>query len=287
MDTRTIVQENENTNLSLTPSIAETDQVAFCFIIAGYNKLNKEHIWKKWIETNSDIINPYFYYKHKGKNDIKSDWIRQYCINDIFIKPATYFYMSHTYFTLMSVALQNPNNKWFIFLTEACCPIISTGKFRRMFMKLKNTSFMSNCPAHWNIQLVNRANLKHLDKKYHLKNTPYPIFNRFHAELCIRFTKEQKNAFITICNGMLSNESIFSIIMKYYNELENVANENTTITDWIHPASSTSPHLFKFGTREEIAFIDETFLNDPNSMFIRKIDATFPDEIINWYILKK
>ena len=38
-------------------------KIALCFIISYEHILNKEDIWKQWIEPNKDIINTYFYYK--------------------------------------------------------------------------------------------------------------------------------------------------------------------------------------------------------------------------------
>ena len=37
-------------------------KIALCFIISYDHILNKEDIWKEWIEFNKDIINVYFYY---------------------------------------------------------------------------------------------------------------------------------------------------------------------------------------------------------------------------------
>ena len=42
-----------------------------CFIISYDHILNKEELWREWIEPNKDIINVYFYYKELQK--IK-DW---------------------------------------------------------------------------------------------------------------------------------------------------------------------------------------------------------------------
>ena len=46
-------------------------KVALCFIISYDHILNKEHIWRKWIDYNKDIINVYFYYKDIKKINSK------------------------------------------------------------------------------------------------------------------------------------------------------------------------------------------------------------------------
>ena len=50
-------------------------KAALCFIISYDHQLNKEHIWREWIEPNKDIINVYFHYK--TFDSIKSDWIKE------------------------------------------------------------------------------------------------------------------------------------------------------------------------------------------------------------------
>ena len=42
-------------------------KIALCFIISYEHILNKEEIWKEWIQPNKDIINIYFYYKDLKK----------------------------------------------------------------------------------------------------------------------------------------------------------------------------------------------------------------------------
>ena len=51
-------------------------KIALCFIISYEHILNKEELWREWIEHNKDIINVYFYYKDLKK--IKSEWIQKH-----------------------------------------------------------------------------------------------------------------------------------------------------------------------------------------------------------------
>ena len=39
-------------------------KIALCFIINYEHILNKEEIWREWIEPNKDIINVYFYFTY-------------------------------------------------------------------------------------------------------------------------------------------------------------------------------------------------------------------------------
>ena len=73
-------------------------KIALCFIISYEHILNKEHIWREWIEPNKDIINVYFYYKDITK--IKSNWILQYAISPNYIMKQviiTLFPLIHLY----------------------------------------------------------------------------------------------------------------------------------------------------------------------------------------------
>lgn len=118
----------------------EKEKIALCFIISYDQILNKEHLWKEWIEPNKDIINVYFFYK--DFNQIKSKWIKDHAIPSKYIVPTDYFHIIPAYFSLMNFAVLNKENKWFCFLTDSCCPIITPSKFRELFMKYKKRSFL-------------------------------------------------------------------------------------------------------------------------------------------------
>jgi hypothetical protein len=45
-------------------------------------------------------------------------------------------------------------------------------------------------------------------------------------------------------------------------------------------SSATSPYVFKYGNSTEINFITTFLEKNKYSMFLRKVDATFPDNIL-------
>ena len=107
-------------------------KIALCFIISYDHILNKEDIWKEWIEFNKDIINVYFYYKDYKK--IKSNWIREHAIPLKYIHETNYYHVIPAYLSVMSFALSHDiANNWFCMLTDSCCPIISPKRFRYLF----------------------------------------------------------------------------------------------------------------------------------------------------------
>lgn len=258
-------------------------KIAMCFIINYEQILNKEEIWKKWIEYNKDIINIYFYYKDYEK--INSQWIKQHCIPPDYIKETDYFHIIPAYIGLMKYSLKHDkNNNWFCFLTDSCAPIIHPLEFRYLFLNNHKKSIFSWCKSNWNVNFTKRANLHLLNKSYHLKNTPYFIFNRINIQRCFHFMKNNKELFITISNGSIANESLFAIILKHYNALEYVINKNSTLTDWSRMESSTSPYLFKDATRENINFIIDCKLKNKYIIFLRKVHTDFPNDILEQII---
>ena len=112
-------------------------KVALCFIISYEHILNKEDIWREWIEPNKDIINVYFYYKDIKK--IKSQWIREHAIPPNYIFETSYYHVIPAYLSVMDfAATHDKNNSWFCMLTDSCCPIISPKKFRHLFYSFFN-----------------------------------------------------------------------------------------------------------------------------------------------------
>ena len=258
-------------------------KIALCFIINYEHILNKENIWREWIEENKDIINVYFYYKDITK--IKSSWILSNIIPSSFIYETSYYHVIPAYISLMNYALiHDKENQWFCMLTESCCPIISPKKFRYLFYNYYNNSILNWKKAWWNVQFHKRANLALLPDELRLGNDPWFVLKRENVIQCLSFTKNQQKITKTICNGGLANESLFAIILYSYKQLNNVICSITHTTDWSRTVNPTSPHVFKDGNELDIKFIEKSLNNDKYVMFIRKVSTEFPDEIIKKYI---
>jgi hypothetical protein len=83
--------------------------------------------------------------------------------------------------------------------------------------------------------------------------------------------------------GGLANESLFAIILQTFKELTNpntLINECSTVTDWTRMSSPTSPYLFKEAPPENINIIKNLLKEHPYTMFLRKVDRTFPDDAL-------
>ena len=261
-------------------------KIALCFIINYEHILNKEELWKEWIEPNKDIINVYFYYKDFNK--IQSHWIRERTIPPKFIHETSYYHVIPAYLSLMRFALiHDAYNLWFCMLTDSCCPIISPKRFRYLFYKNYDKSIMGWKEAWWNVEFHKRANLAKIPKELHLANDPWFTLKRENVYQVLDFVNKKQEITKTICSGGLANESLFAIILYCYKQLElkgPVIQSATHIVDWNRMESATSPHLFKNADEKDIKFIDSSLEKNKYAMFIRKVSTEFPDVILRHYI---
>ncbi len=261
-------------------------KVALCFIISYEHILNKETIWREWIKHNEDIINVYFYYKDINK--IKSQWILSHAIPPNFIHPTSYYNVIPAYLSLMAFAMGNDkSNQWFCLLTESCCPIISPTKFKYFFQKNHAKTIMSWKKAWWNVNFHKRSNLAKLPEELHLANDPWFVMKREHIKTVMSYYKNKEDVVRTICSGGLANESLFAIILFVQKQIseKDVICSPTHAADWSRMNSCTSPHIFKEGNARDICFIKKTINENNEIMFIRKVDPSFPDEILHEYLL--
>jgi hypothetical protein len=265
-------------------------KVALCFIINYEHILNKEHIWREWIEPNKDIINVYFYYKDLRK--IKSKWIMEHTLPPNYIHETSYYHVIPAYISILQFAMNHDQqNKWFCMLTDSCCPIISPKKFRYLFYKEYNHSLFSWKPAWWNPYYHQRGNLAKLPKELWLANDPWFVLTRENVKQIMHFMVSQKTITETICTGGLANETLFAVIFKFYKQLEDNPKIPTHINcsvshiaDWNRRSTTTSPHVFKDADEADINFIDKELERNFYACFIRKVAPEFPDEILRHYI---
>jgi hypothetical protein len=262
-------------------------KVALCFIISYEHILNKEEIWREWIEPNKDIINVYFYYKDLKK--IKSKWILNHTIPPNYISETSYYHVIPAYLSIMKFAMiHDKNNLWFSLLTDSCCPIISPKRFRYLFFNYYQKSLLSWKKPWWNIEFHKRANLNQLPKELHLANDPWFILKRENVHHILNFVNVKQDITKVICNGGLANESLFAIILYICKQLEgpkkSVISAVTHLADWNRMASATSPYLFKEANDRDIKFIEEEIPKNKYCMFIRKMAPEFPNETIRHYI---
>jgi Core-2/I-Branching enzyme len=253
-------------------------KIALCFLISGEHVLQKEEIWRKWIEPNKDILNVYFHYKDYTK--IESEWIRNHAISPSHIVDTSYYHVVPAYLSLFSFAMiQDKSNEWFCILTDSCVPIMTPFCFREMFFHYYHRSIFSWKRVWWNVTIQRRANLRFLDPNFHLGHSPYFILCKSDVQRCLRYQVVNHSIYKTICDGGLANESIFAIMLKAQYALQGVINAPSHITDWIRMSSMTSPHVFKEGNKKDLEFLEKEICLSENkyAVFLRKVHMEFPD----------
>lgn len=260
-------------------------KVALCFLISYNHILNKEEIWREWIESNKDIINVYFFYKNFFQ--IQSEWIRAHALPYSIIVGTSYYHVVPGYLALYKFAIQqDAKNQWFCMLTDSCCPIVSPTRFRHLFLKNSNKSLLSWKPAWWNTQFHRRGNLAKLPVHLRLGHDPWFVLSRPHL-LKIFLTIEMQPAIVkTVCAGGLANESLFAILLKLCGELETegVRCVSTHLSDWSRRVNPTSPHVFHEGNDLDYKFIKQELERNQEAMFVRKVAPEFPDSMLRYFI---
>lgn len=260
-------------------------KIALCFIINYNHVLNKEAIWRKWIESNKDIINVYFYYK--DLKSIQSQWILNHAIPPNIIRPTNYYHVIPAYLGVMNYAYNHDGtNMWFCMLSEACCPIISPRRFRYLFFTHYANSIFNYKTAWWNPQFHYRANLAKLPKSMWLGNDPWFTLSRQHVSHVLHFVKVEPKLTSIICDGGLANESLFAIALTQINKhfIPNVILHSTHIVDWSRMSSATSPYVFTSDLEINNKCIETQLNENRYAMFIRKISPQFSNETLERFI---
>lgn len=265
-------------------------KIALCFIISYDHILNKEKQWIRWIEPNKDLINVYFHYGEYKK--IKSQWIRDRAIPIEYIARTSYFHVVPAYMSLLNyAAFHDKQNQWFCLLTDSCVPIVSPLKFREMFLTYYKYSIFKWSPAWWDLNHHKRANLHRLHEDYHLANDPWFVVTRPDVRRFLKYAHVNKVIYNIICKGGLANESIFAIILQSFGKLTesgtHIINSSSHVVDWSRMSSSTSPYLFINGNSLETKFIRSYLKENKYAMFLRKVHAEFPDNVLQSLMMEQ
>jgi hypothetical protein len=178
------------------------------------------------------------------------------------------------------------DNQWFCFLTDSCVPIVSSQKFKTLFIENHEKSILHCEKANWNVHFHKKANLRLFNEDYHLKNEPWFTLKREDVKRCIFFSIKYNKMYTLICNGGLANESIFAVILKVFEQLDKIKNEKTHIVDWSRMTKPTSPYLFKYGTQMDYQFVKNEIKKNKYAMFLRKVSPELPDQFIYHFLDK-
>lgn len=272
-------------------------KVALLFLISGNHILQKEHIWRQWIETKEELFSIWFHYTDANK--IQSPWIQKHMLPFDKIVPTSYYHIIPAQISLLQHAYhENKENQWFIFVTETCVPIIPFSQFEKLFQEHQHQSILKWKKCIWN-KFVSCGNGHKLPYFLHIKHDPWFLLTRKHVEKVFHFISLPSNhsLYQMICQGIIANEMLYTVILYpiitkqgkwntiQNNEKENIC-ESCSGCDWKRRTSPTSPHLFhnKSNHKEDILFIQQYVQTNPYAMFLRKVDASFPDSLLQQYL---
>jgi hypothetical protein len=101
----------------------------------------------------------------------------------------------------------------------------------------------------------------------------------------IILSQRYENLTNILLDGHASEESFQAIYLSTINNFQNVLNKMTTLVDWKRSPNGNNPYTFQSWTEADKLAVAELRQADPSLMFLRKVDATFPDEVLNEFLM--
>jgi hypothetical protein len=250
-------------------------KIAFCFLI--YDIINHEELWNKFFNNvDTNLYNIYIHYKFN--KPLK--YFEKYKLDDCIETKYGDITLVYAQNLLLQKALDDYDNKHFIFISNSCIPLKS---FRYVYNNLnKRYSYFNITPQKQCFPRCNNT-MKFIDTKYIQKASQWCILNRKHTELMINNRQyiEWFNYDTTVPDEHCYITNIF------YNNLQdeiittpNIANDATTFANWegmdYKYVSNRGLKNYSFITEEELVYL----LNS-KSLFGRKFDRVYIPSLYN------
>ena len=250
-------------------------KIAFCFLI--YDIINHEELWNKFFNNvDTNLYNIYIHYKFN--KPLK--YFEKYKLDDCIETKYGDITLVYAQNLLLQKALDDYDNKHFIFISNSCIPLKS---FRYVYNNLNEKySYFNITPQKQCFPRCNNT-MKFIDTKYIQKASQWCILNRKHTELMINNRQyiEWFNYDTTVPDEHCYITNIF------YNNLQdeiittpNIANDATTFANWegmdYKYVSNRGLKNYSFITEEELVYL----LNS-KSLFGRKFDRVYIPSLYN------
>ena len=263
--------------------------VTFCFLVT--KDLIKEHIWRTWLDRLKVLglnINVVTHCSPAHKVNIKSDWLKATLIPANYLCDTEWGWLTKATLSMYKYALENTKAEWYSIHSETCVPFISPEKFIENFHLYKQKTFLSHCKAWWTPTRSrnDRANLHLLPSEYHLAHSQWCILCLEDLSAIVKLAEKEQQLTAIITSGHTADESILAIFLFKINNFKNVVNKLTTVTDWKRTPNGNNPYTFNNWTETDKLAVAEMCADKSKNeyMFLRKIGATFPDEILMNFI---
>lgn len=229
---------------------------------------NFSSLWKKALLA-SPPNKPFNVYVH-SKEPMEDAFFAKHRIDNIV--PTTWAIHAKAWQALLQEALKNDDNKYFVFLSEACMPI---RPLEQIYDAITGSRKSRMCyrKRWWNKEERTLVELGEDFSQY--GNHEWMILNRDHAKLVAEDVEVIDIASRHICDI----ESYFSALLHIHGLLndEFVENVATTYANWDYPTNDEcSPFVFE----DDDEFTMQLFAEAVSSgeFFARKFAPTFPYE---------
>ena len=97
--------------------------------------------------------------------------------------------------------------------------------------------------------------------------------------------KKIKDMLSMLSSGHAGEESYAAVLLLNINRLKNVIKKKTTLVDWKRTPNGNNPYKFDAWTKTDEEHVRENFkMNSNEHMFMRKVGAAFPDDVLRKHI---
>jgi hypothetical protein len=180
-------------------------KIAFCFLT--YGNVSQPQLWKKFFNNNENKHNIYIHNKEPFIDETYH--FHSYCIDNCV--PTKYSHVSVVKATieLFKKALLDPENKYFVLLSETCIPLYNFGHIYNRIHEI-NGSIISCCNNNNTERFNDLTNHNFFDRNNFMKQNPCQILNRSTAEFFINndftylfndnFYAPDEHYFVNLCN---------------------------------------------------------------------------------------
>ncbi len=245
-----------------------TRKIAFLFLV--YDKINHEDIWAEFFsQDDNDRHSIYIHYKDNFESKyfnncklpdcIKTEW------GDISLVRAQNL--------LLSYAMNDQDNKLFIFCSGSCVPFKT---FDYVYRSLNdNYSYFNVAPDRESFPRCRNA-LKHINIKYIKKASQWCILNRKHTKLILG---PDKDKYLQWFNDTVGDEHCYITYLHYIgmeDELittHNASNSATTFTNWPQVKYMYPHRIPNIKNYEKIDAEEILYLVGSKCLFGRKFDT--------------
>ena len=253
----------------------------FCFLVT--RDLVKETLWQSWFADLDAAGFPYTIATHcSDPYKITSPWLRATLIPDSV--PTSWQFHTPAILALYDHAFNHTESQWITLHSESCVPIVSAARFIQLFEENKYRTVLSHRPIWWDPAIIPRANLARIPAKFHIQHPEWCIVTREDLVIILIMANKNRTLINLITSGPAADESLVGICLGFYDRLKDVLNAQSTIIDWDRSPNGDNPYTFQIWTVEDDAFLEKKRAKHPLAMFMRKIGADCPDDVIkSWW----